>query len=302
MNPIERKRIVIRENEKKNLKDNINVRNGMFTPKKNKVQVFSRDVNTDEQLLETQSSNLIVYHGRSWLMQRALGFPLGAYGDATSTPWDNTEYADVSTNQRDQYQNMYICWFAVGQGGANVNVTPLEPYVTYSTEYQLIDHVPIGGTAGPGTGNLRYVHPSPIDATRDYHQFDITYPTYSVDPDIVPGEGGTEDPNYLDMESADSTSAIYYGGYKADSYLRATVSVTISPEQCNGPAYYDAVPGEEYRYLNEAGLYVARSHVADTVTGYDDGFNEIQMFAKVNFSSVRKDDTRELQFLWHLYF
>lgn len=300
MQVIKRRRITFRDNEKKTLHDRLVSPGGIFVPKKNKVLVHSRDPETGEISLESESSNLIVYHGRSWLMQRAFGFPLGAVGDV---PWENTDSTDVSAAYRDNFHNMYLTWFAVGSGGADMINAPLEPYDTTSVEYQLIDHVPIGGDdvdpAGT-TANLRYAHPYPTNATRDYHQFDVQYPQFMFDPDIVPGEGGTEDPHYDQMQIADSTTDVMYEGFKADSYLKALIRVTLAPEECNGPKYYDPLdPGEEYRYLNEAGLYVSTNHVPASVSTDNDN---VQMFAKVNFSSVRKDETRELIFSWYIFF
>ena len=99
----------------------------------------------------------------------------------------------------------------------------------------------------------------------------------------------------------------YKDQFKVDSYLRALIRVTISPEECNGPTYYDpAADGEEFRYLNEAGLYVSRSYDpdADCFNALDDDNHgdELQQFAKVNFSSIRKDDSRELVISWYIFF
>lgn len=311
MRIITRRRVTFRDSERKTLQDRLVSPGGIFRPKTNKVIVEARDVRTGETE-QISSTNLIVYHGRSWLMQRAFGFPLGAVGDSPQPyPWDHVDDSEVTAIYKNEFQNMYINWFAVGEGGADVINAPLEPYDTTSSEYELISHVPIGGTSDVDpsgvTSNLRYDHPAPFGdttagVTRDYHQFDPQYPQFMFDPDIVPGEGGTEDPNYWQMETADSTSDILYGGFKADSYLRALVRVTLAPEECNGPKYYDPLdPGEEYRYLNEAGLFVSRSHEPGN-SCFSSANNEVQMFAKVNFSSIRKDDTRELIFSWYLYF
>ena len=308
---IQRQRIAIRDSERKSLHDSFSGpgRSGIFRPKTNRVIIEARDPRSGKKEVVGNSTNLIVYHGRSWLMQRAFGLNLGAVGNSPlPKPWDHNDDTSVTDVHRNKWSNMYLCWFAAGQGGADTTNAPLEPYDTTSVEYQLLDHVPIGGldeNPSGTTDNLRYIHPAFFEGgpTRDYHEIDSQYPQFLFDPDIVPGEGGTEDPLYLKMETTDSTSEVYYGGFKADSYLRALIRVTLAPEECNGPKYYDPMdPGEEYRYLNEAGLFVARSHDATTVKGYPEGYNELQMFAKVNFSSIRKDDTRELIFSWYVYF
>ena len=310
MRVINRRRVTFRDNERRTLNDRFVGGGGFFRPKTNKVIVQARNIHTGEIEETRNDANLIVYHGRSWLMQRAFGFPLGAVGDSSNPyPWEHSSDTDVTDIYHGEFHNMYINWFAVGSGGADVENSPLEPYDTTSVEYELLNHVSIGGEADVDpsgvTANLRYAHPAPFGGagvTRDYHQFDPQYPQYMFDPDVVPGQGGTEDPNYWQLETSNSTTDILYGGFKTDSYLRALIRVTLAPEECNGPKYYDPLdPGEEYSYLNEAGLYVSRSYDPANFAAWTTN-NEVQMFAKVNFSSIRKDDTRELIFSWYVYF
>ncbi len=315
MNNIERKHIIIRDSERKTLHDRFGGPGEIFKPKTNKVVVEARDKKTGKKEVVAESTNLIVYHGRSWLMQRAFGFPLGAVGDSTNFyPWDNTDSTAVEDCRHLDFHNMYINWFAVGSGGADISSSPLEPYSVSSVEYELQNHLPIGGDSDVNpsgvTDNLRYFHKNPIGeggVFRDYHQFDPQYPQFMFDPDIVPGEGGTEDPQYDEMEIKNNASETLFGGFKTDSYLRALIRVTISPEECNGPKYYDPLAnGEEYSYLNEAGLFVSPSHNADaecfTSLEPEKVLYKVQLFAKVNFSTIRKDDTRELIFSWYIYF
>jgi hypothetical protein len=306
---IQRNRIVIKDSVKKHVRD----RFGSFgAPGVNKVTIHSRDVNTGQVKLEEETHNLIVYHGRSWMMQRAFGLNLGALGDQTYPyPWYHNDDAEPIALQRLNWHQMYINWFAVGQGGS-VSGSPLTPEAVKSSEYELIDHVPIGylnvnpvGT----TANLRYTHPASFGRgarERDYHAMDATYPQFLVDPDIVPGLGGTVDPDYDSLEVSDHlTGEILYGGYKADSYLRALVRVTLQPEECNGNSFYDpSLGGNTYRDLSEAGLFVSPSHIPTGVGGIDhlSTQNQVEMLAKVNFSGIRKDDTRELVVTWYLYF
>jgi hypothetical protein len=101
-------------------------------------------------------------------------------------------------------------------------------------------------------------------------------------------------------------------GTKVDSYLRALVRVTIQPEEYNGPLYYDPESdGEEYEDINQAGMFFARTWDPDyydlTSGAYRyalaaENHYDFQMFAKVNFSTIRKDDTRQLIFSWYFYF
>lgn len=315
---IERQRVVIKDSAKKTVRDKFGSGSGIFVPKKNKVIVEARNIKTGE-IEETQTSNLILYHGRSWLMQRALGLNLGAVGTnevGGEFPWAQNDHENVAAINRSKWSDMYINWFAAGTGGAE-GADLLTPNQTYSTDYELADHLFIGGEEDGGENpsgmsyNLRYTHPAdPITfdnaraaRERDYHAFDPMYPQFLIDPDIVPDQGGTEDPNYNNMEISGSTSDddIQYGGFKADSYLRALVRVTLAPEEYNGPAYYDPIGGgNEYNWINEAGLFVSPSHDKDLIV--NQSYNQVEIFARTTFESMRKDDTRELVFSWYLYF
>lgn len=314
---IERKRIKIKDSAKRNIRDNFGANSDIIIPKRNRVLVESRDIRTGEKRVEQDTHNLIVYHGRSWLMQRAFNLNLGAVGDGDNPkPWANNASSSVSELQRTGWKDMFISWFALGIGGAE-EADPLEPKTALSVEYELINHIPIGADTTGGEnptgidGNLRYTHPEDstsfgvfqrAERTRDYHKIDDLYPSFLTDQDVIPGLGGTEDPNYYDMEVAgteDPTTPIVFNGYKADSYLRALVRVTVAPEEYNGPDYYSGSGENTYRDISEAGLYVSPYYTPAEFTGV---YNEVELFAKVNFSSVRKDETRELIFSWYIYF
>ena len=309
MAKIRRKHVAIRERAAQRIHEELGV--NFAKPGVNTVTVHSRDVRTNEIKLEEKTHNLIVYHGRSWMMQRAFGLNLGAIGtESQPQPWYYNDTTGPGDIQRRNWNDMYINWLAVGEGGA-VSGSPLSPESVKSTEYEMITHSNIGYSNADPTGlssNLRYTHPTGFDATphiRDYHEFDATYPMFLYDPDVVPGGGGTVDPNYAEMQVTDHTGGeILYGGYKTDSYLRALVRVTLAPEECNGDSYYDpAQPGNDYRDLNEAALFVSPSYDAATVLAATPATqNQVEMFAKVNFSTIRKDDTREIILSWYVYF
>lgn len=304
---IQRKRIKIADSAKRNIRDQFGSNSSIFAPKRNRVIVESRDVRTGERKVEEDTTNLIVYHGRSWIMQRAFNLNLGAEG---VVPWDSNDSTSVEIIQRENWRNMYINWFAVGGGGA-ASENPLEPETVESVEHFIQEPYPIQPDLS-ATGHLRYTHPaysegddlyryddSTSASVLDYHKFDDNYPQFLPDQDIVPN-GGTSDPNYEEMEVKNSPF-LDFNSVRPDSYLKALIRVTIAPEEYNGPKYYDpGSPGETYRYLNEAGLFVSPSHDAGDFAGYD--YNAVEMFAKVNFSSIRKDDTRELVFSWYVYF
>ena len=258
---------------------------------------------------------MIVYHGRSWLMQRAFGFPLGVTGSSTYEdlvmPWDNIEDIDSSVaSERENYPNMYLSWFALGNGGAE-EADPLTPIATASYEYSLSQlaigdpatHNPGPNPTGPDGNNIRY---GDTGAMNDYHAIDPFYPLFLYDPDVAgeDGDGTGGDPEYASMEN------LLYDGTVSDAYLRTLVRVTIQPEEYNGITYYDpAESGDDYTNVNEAGLFFARSHDPadyDLTSGtyrYDNSNeHDLQMFAKVNFSTIRKDETRQLIFSWYFYF
>lgn len=75
-----------------------------------------------------------------------------------------------------------------------------------------------------------------------------------------------------------------------DEFLISQVTTTIGTNDANGPS------GTTYYDLNEAGLYISDNNVVASVT-----ISTIQLFAKVSFSTIRKNDTRELIFVWLIY-
>jgi len=318
MSDYEITRVKIVDKANKNITDHLGQSSSnIFAPKRNRVLVESFDKISGEKKVEADTNNLIVYHGRSWMMQRAFNLNLGAFGDAENPrPWQNNDSATVEEIQRKGWKDMFISWFALGSGGAEAP-DYMTPKTVLSAEYELAEHLPIGPDSAGGenptgiSGNLRYTHPEDSAAfgeaqrperIRDYHRIDDLYPMPQVDQDVVPGIGGTEDPNYYEMEisgESDPSAPIVLDGYKADAYLCMLVRVTIAPEEYNGPDYYSGSGENTYRYLNEAGLYVSPYYEPESFTGT---YNEVEMIAKVNLSSIRKDETRGLIFSWYVYF
>lgn len=311
-----RQHITFRDFERRNLHDRMGSSAGsIFVPRKNKVVVQAKNVKTGiiEETRETH--NLIVYHGRSWLMQRAFGFPLGVTGsseyESRVMPWDNIDEIDESiAEERENYSNMYLCWFGLGNGGAE-EADPLTPIAVSSYEYEL-SQIAIGdpnsdnpgpNPTGPDGNNIRY---GDTGAMNDYHAIDPFYPLYLYDPDVAgeDGDGVGGDPNYTSMEN------LAYDETKCDAYMRALVRVTVQPEEYNGLAYYDPEQdADDFANVNEAGLYFARSHdpedydlTSGTYRYANSNEHDLQLFAKVNFSSIRKDETRQLIFSWYFYF
>jgi len=191
---------------------------------KGRVQVFEkRDDGKLEKIEDT--SNLIVYQGREWLLQRAL--------NVNSPGWD-TDAPD-----------WIISWFGLGTGGAGANL--LIPLVPDVTDTDLTQPAIINAT-DPTLANSGKLHP-----------FD------SID--------------VLEDTSNDNRRLI------------ASISTTISQADANGP------DGTTYYDLNEAGLYVSNSIVPGSVLT-----DSITMFARVTFSTIRKNSSRSLVFLWYIYF
>lgn len=299
MSNVKRVNLNINENEGRNLKDKFgasqrNIGLNSFTENKNEVLIQARNIETGE-IEQEERGNLIVYHGRSWLMQRAYNLNLGAPN------WNaNSGGPVVRTN----YSNMYINWLALGTGGALPGGSILQAKPSKEVNYLLDSHDVTNG----------YIHPNVADhgilvyGNKQYHPFDSGFPKYYDDPHITGSGGQTQIADYSQMENVSYTTTDPITGnpgtWRADSYLRSLVRVTITPEQCNGPRYYNPALTAQpyYQDLNEAGLFVSPSHdrTASIFTSSPTGM--VQMFAKVTFSTIRKDSSREIVISWYVYF
>lgn len=242
--------IQIHDNQRKNTSDEMAL--GGFQPK-GRVRIFSRDAKKkdSEPKLEVDSSNLIVYRGRNWLMQRAFNQDL--------------------TN-RDGWKDKYISWLSIGTGGA-VGGSPLEPSAPELPNHQLSAH----GTINAGSN---YVTVN----GKDYRKFDSTYPKFLNDPDVnnslLPTGCTAQDP---------------YDGitYRCDKFLIGIIKATLLSEEGNGGTEVG-----DYQDISEAGLYVSPSNQLS----YSFASDDMQMFARVCFSTIRKTIDRELIFTWYIYF
>lgn len=123
-----------------------------------RVQIFEKKIEgTDKKLyLVRDTSNLIVYRGRHWLMQRAFD----------------------KNHSGSQLKDLFLGWFAVGTGGSVVG-NPLTPVSPDLKDTELAIHAPLGFTE----------HIVTFD-DKQYHCFDgansinPTYPEYQEDPEI----------------------------------------------------------------------------------------------------------------------
>lgn len=115
---------------------------------------------------------------------------------------------------------------------------------------------------------------------------------------IVPLSVDTDLASEVAINATDSTCADYHDGayYKRpydtvefsrdvvndNRWLILEITTTLNTEDCNG------------EQLSEAGLFTAASDAG----GYGGPFN---IFARVTFSSIVKDATRQLIFVWYIY-
>lgn len=171
-----------------------------------------------------------------------------------------------------QWKDNYISWLGVGIGGA-VGGQPLTPSSPELPNYQLGSH----GTVNAGT---RYVT---VDG-KDYHAIDDGYPHFTNDPDIDNGDlysGCTQ----LDPEDGNT--------YRCDKFLIGIVKVTIAAHECNG-----GTDPSDYQDISECGIFQAPS----SSLGYSFIPGDMNMFARVCFSTIRKTDQREIVISWYFFF
>lgn len=269
MNKIQKIGIQISDNQKRNLGDKLVVSSNDNAKPQGRVLIHSRVPGEEKATLLEDTDNLIVYRGRNWLMQKAL---------------------NVDLSSRPNWVDKYICWFAIGVDGA-AEGNPLVPLDPELTDYGLGGD---GGGHGLIGSGVRYVTVN----SKDYHQFDIGYPYFLHDPDIP--EGASFPVDCMEEDPVDSID------YECDRFLIAQSRTTIASTEANGDGVsggcgiYTSGPlvGENYQDINEAALFVAPSNSIS----YDFDSDDIQIFARVCFSTIRKDSSRELIFTWLVYF
>lgn len=217
------------------------------------------------------STNLIVYRGRSWLMQRAFNKDL-----------------DPGAGKADKF----ISWFALGNGGAGQPGDPLSAGDTDLVDFELKSHQPAntGGVVATKRG-----------VAREYVQLDHGYPEFWSDPEIDEATAAllnADDENGYGIVPPNSED-FSVTHRPADSFIKALVRVTIRPEQYNGNPALSENP--EFTDLSEAGLYV--NYRRDAEGDFEDVKSQwMDMFARVTFSPIRKDSSRSLVFSWYLWF
>ena len=141
----------------------------LYKPKSYGGKVMPYSLDTDPRYGKIEdTNNLIVYKGRSWLMQRAFQKDLSPVGG-----WPNANYVKNTS---------FISWFGLGSGGADPE-NPLTPYEPALTDIGLASHEQVN------TGDRR----SYDFNDNQYHAFDTGYPVFisDINVDITNNESCT---------------------------------------------------------------------------------------------------------------
>jgi len=328
---MKRTNIEINDNQSAHLRDKFAGHNS-FTSVPNRVVVTKKDRGVDKEPVKlVDTTNLIVYHGRHWLMQRAFNQDISTVG--------GVQDQDGNITNRVGYRNKYISWFGVGCGANRMSASPLDVDHPALSDYDLVDPGVISLEGDPPSiisgDNLEHGGSWGDSGYRQYHSFDDGYPLFIPDYDIISSSDPARIEEYDNMqrnlESGNpdlSYTSTYEGSYyKLDSFMVCHLRITIAEEECNGPLSYDvnysqptgvyynedftpsdnptlnpaAPPYHEYQDINEAGLFVAPTFT--NLTGNPvNAANNPEIFARVTFPTIRKRDDRELVFNWYLYF
>jgi len=174
-------KIILSDNYRKNIHDVLST-----TVQRPKGQVLAYDKKPDgtlEKILDT--SNLIVYQGREWLIQRALNQALS--GDTHNSP------------------GSFISWFGLGTGGASASI--LIPLVPLLTDTELYTPIIINDKTGTPCINDGKLHPlDEITLTQDpanNNKYLIASIQINIGADDADGPlGGSSVSDYYDINEA----------------------------------------------------------------------------------------------------
>jgi len=188
---IEKQTINFKDNQQSNLVDSFSENQKSNLRPRGEVKIFEKRIEGTEKKLYLvgQSSNLIVYHGRNWLMQRAFG-------------------QDYNTGAFSGWSDLKIGWFAIGTGAAPSD--PMTPTAPTLGDIALATH----GTITNGTSFVTV-------SAKEYHTFDSI--TYEVDSDAT-GYVGYD--NYLKakiqttLTSTEANSDGGASGYSGYTYYQ----------------------------------------------------------------------------------
>lgn len=243
----------------------------------NFVNIKEIDAETGKLRNEEQSKNLILYRGRTWLLQRAANLNLGmsSWNDATSShPYPVPNYRDS-----------FISWFALGYGG-HYEQDLFRIKGVKNTDYDLTlwaKNIPddgINSNESMISGNILY-YKVKLDNNnyiwRQYHKIS----SLEILTDAELKNTGT----YKSLDEKEQ-----YKNNKVDSYIVLKVSTVIQSFEYNTKnSFYEG------QILSEAGLFV--SNTGTSVPDYPP-----VLIAKTYFPAKLKDSGTVLIFDWYIYF
>lgn len=249
---------------------------------KGRVMIHSKDMRNPNEgyKLEQDTSNLIIYAGRSWLLNRAFNRDLGEVVSYT----DNSVSTAAVPSYRTGFKNKFISFFSVGTGGS-VTGDPLSPAAVTGYDAGLFTPGTVAGIAG------KY---AVANNNQTFHLFDDGFPKFISDQDINSANFGNSN-TFVDP--------ITNSAKNVNSYLVSLIQVTLEANEANGTTP-SLESGGPYQDLNEACLWAAPSIVPSYYDSLDSGSRAIAMtpFAHVSFSTIRKHPSRSIVFSWYIYF
>ena len=260
---VETMTVNFQDSERGNLKDEFGKKDNGFGMK-GRVQIYEHKIgdSEDKLFLLRDTSNLIVYRGRNWLMQRSFNNDL---------------------DSRTGWRNYGLTLLGIGTGGA-ASGNPLVPISPALYNYALNNHGTIGTSVNKVTATS-WDTQSSGNATLEFKKFDTGYPKLLYDEDI----SGEEYLNiYSGCTSIDPETSL---SKKCDSFLIAQIQCTLEASEANGAGYLD---------ISEAGLFFTDG--ISTATETFSSASVAYLFARVTFPTIRKTDDRKIIFKWQIYF
>lgn len=227
-------------NDLKEKFEKVGYNNKEYSPAYGRVQIYTHPIGNNKKLYLLQdTSNLVVYRGRSWMAQKV---------------------ANTSMSGCSGWSDLFLSWFAIGTGGT-FSGNPLVPSAPSLTDVALSDH-------GVIESGVRYIT---FDG-KEYHKFDNGYPTF-VDDDEVSSTG---------------LAAL------TDKKLVLKIVTTLTTDEANDDGgVYDPSATQN---ISEAGLFFSDSNSVSTLPTI------MQLFSRVTFATIPKNDEMQLIFKWYIYF
>lgn len=242
----------------------------------NFVHIREIDAETGELKNEEKSKNLILFRGRTWLLQRAANLSLGManWNDTSAHPYP-------APNLR----NCFISWFGLGSGGHyELDLFRIKGVKNTDNDLTIwarnIPDDSITYNNSTVQGNILY-YKIPLNNNdfiwRQYHKIS----SIEILTDAELQNTGT-------YKALDDNNQ--YKNFKVDSYIVLKVSTVIQAHEYNAKN-----SNYEGQILSEAGLFVSNTGTA--VPTYPP-----IIIAKTYFPAKLKDSGTILVFDWYLYF